>query len=121
MTTIVSIDNIVLRECKSLLKLWSVSDLNPRLEIQWSSRMKTTLGLAYPRRSLIRLNKVLSYKENRTLLLEAICHELAHLVIHDIYGISVNPHGSEWRSLIQKAGYEPRTSIPAIELTQVAE
>ena len=119
MTTIVSIDNIAIRECKSLLKLWSVCDLNPKLEIQWSSRMKTTLGLAYPNRSMIRLNKALANKKNRTLLLEAICHELAHLVIHNIYGISVKPHGSEWRSLILKAGYEPRISIPKIELIQV--
>jgi predicted SprT family Zn-dependent metalloprotease len=110
-------DSTIEIECKSLLKIWGINRKNFKITFEWSPRMKETLGFAFPARSLIRLNHSLASQQNVALLQEAICHELAHIVVYQLHGKTAKPHGEEWKSLIVRAGKIPRISIPRSELT----
>ena len=93
---------------------WSVLRGTPALEnvvsVQYSSRMTRSLGRCYPERRLIRLAKSL-LDGPRTTLEEALCHELAHIAVHELNSGKCRPHGPEWKDLMRKAGFEPRTRL----------
>jgi predicted SprT family Zn-dependent metalloprotease len=36
---------------------------------------------------------------------EVLCHEIAHAVVDHLYGTQAKAHGSEWRRLVEAAGY----------------
>lgn len=40
---------------------------------------------------------------------EILCHELAHAAVDFVYGTRAKAHGSEWRRLVEAAGYRPAT------------
>lgn len=44
---------------------------------------------------------------------EVLCHELAHVAVDYLYGKQVQPHGSEWRKLVESAGFTPAARLPA--------
>ena len=44
-------------------------------------------------------------------LLEVLCHEIAHLAVRDLHG-RCQPHGPEWAALVRAAGFKPRRRIP---------
>jgi predicted SprT family Zn-dependent metalloprotease len=90
--------------------LWQVAHLNLQPHVEISRRMTSTLGRVFPQRNLIRVNAEL--EGSGDLLLEVLCHEFAHLVVHTLHGRSVKPHGPEWSALVTRAGYPPRTAVP---------
>ena len=90
---------------------WGLPDLNTRLSVEFSVRMRRSLGTARVRRSSIRLNQLLKKPENRRLLQETLCHEAAHVAAVLLHGHRVKPHGPQWRQLVAKAGFPARTSI----------
>ena len=80
-----------------LLRSLGCGELAPRLRVCWSARLRSTAGLAFPRKTLITLNpRLREFGEDeveRTFL-----HELAHLVAQHRAGRRrVAPHGPEWR------------------------
>ncbi|UCF38374.1 MAG: SprT-like domain-containing protein [Acidobacteriota bacterium] len=96
------------RWLKDWSRKWNEPSLAQQTKVEFSNRMKVSLGRAYPRRMLIRLNKSLEPRRNLKLLREVLCHEAAHLTVHRQHGCSAKPHGEEWRQLIRLAGYNPR-------------
>jgi SprT protein len=59
---------------------------------------------ADPRDWHIRLNASLLATHPRAMLAETVPHEVAHVVIHRLYGRKVKPHGAEWRALMAAFG-----------------
>lgn len=90
---------------------WRLPDLLDQVTIEFSSRMRTSIGLCYPERSLIRLHPVVRELEER-LFLEILCHELAHVAVYRLFGRGAQPHGREWASLLNASGFSARTRLP---------
>ena len=62
-------------------------------------------GVAHLHENLLRFNLQL-YRENREdFLRQTVAHEVAHLVAHQLFGDSIQPHGEEWQ-LIMRGVYE---------------
>ena len=92
------------------LQLWDVENPQEVITVQFSQRMTRSLGRCYPGRKLIRLSeRLLHGSEN--LLKEALCHELAHIAVYELFGNACLPHGPEWQKLMRDAGFEPRTRL----------
>lgn len=105
------------RECLSTLGvLWKIESLEDRVAVKFSARMVRSLGNCRPDATLIRLNKVLANARNKKIFREVLCHEAAHAAVFLLYGKRCRPHGPEWRSLLLKARYKPRTKIPENEV-----
>ena len=97
-------------EVRSWLALWGVPELEGRLRIEWSWRLRRSLGRAFPQRCLVRLSPLL-LDSPRELLLEAVCHEVAHVAV-PLLSRSSRPHGRAWNELMQAARFVPRIRVP---------
>ena len=91
-------------------RLWGVPDLPDTVTVEFSRRFRTSLALCWPAEGRIRLSAHLE-NGDKALLEEVLCHELAHVAVHRLYGRWAKPHGPEWKGLVSRAGYEPRTKI----------
>ena len=91
-------------------EIWNVPDLLDSVSIEFSTRFRTSLGLCRPAQGRIRLADGLRNGDAH-LLEEVLCHELAHVAVHRLHGRRAKPHGPEWKSLLVKAGYEPRVRV----------
>ena len=87
--------------------LWGCSDLASSVAIQFSGRLKSSLGRTRVDVHKVSLNPLLT-SANEQLLDEVLCHELAHIAIYERFGASAKPHGPEWIALVRQAGFEPR-------------
>jgi len=96
---------------------WGVPGLEDRLTVEFSRRIRTTLGRCYPDRQTLRLADWLR-EAPAELFEEVLCHEAAHAAVFELYGAGPKPHGPEWRRLLTVAGFEPRVSLPANLLPQ---
>lgn len=81
---------------RTLLAALGCESLGATVHVVWNPRMRSTAGMAYPRRGLITLNPRLrefgDEEVDRTLR-----HELAHLLAHHRAGRRrIAPHGPEW-------------------------
>ena len=97
-------------------RLWQIPKLQEKIIIELSQRLRRSLGLARPAAGLIRLNPVLLQDANRDLLEETLCHEAAHVAVHEYHGPNCRAHGPEWRALMVAAGFRPRVKVPADEV-----
>jgi predicted SprT family Zn-dependent metalloprotease len=100
------LDLVFVNRTAKWLALWGVPELAREIRFEFSNRLSASLGISYPERGLIRLNISLLDQEQH-LLEVALCHELAHVVIHRKHGKSVRPHGPEWQTLMRDVGFEP--------------
>ena len=89
---------------------WGIPDLLESVSIEFSTRFRTSLGLCRPAQGRIRLAEGLRNGDAH-LLEEVLCHELAHVAVYRLHGRRARPHGGEWKELVSRAGYEPRTKI----------
>ena len=96
---------------RSWLALWGVPRLSESLTIEWSSRLQRSLGRAIPDRCLIRLSPIL-LTDRRDMMLEVVCHEVAHVVVPVLHGGPCRPHGREWAQLVHAAGFPSRSRAP---------
>src|SRR5438034_4497139 len=103
-------------DVRSWLALWRVPELEGRLRIEWSWRLRRSLGRAFPQRSLVRLSPLL-LDSPRELFAEAVCHEVAHVVAPLLRG-SGRPHGPAWHELVRAAGFVPRIRIPIVRVSR---
>jgi len=94
---------------------WGVPGLESRLSVYFSTRMSRSLGRCHPERKLIRLASWLREAPD-VLLAEVLCHEVAHVAVHELHGRDCRPHGIEWKTLMRTAGYQARTRIPENQL-----
>lgn len=90
-------------------KSWGVESLEERVNVVFSPRMVKSLGRCDLRSKTIRLNPRLKGRCGR-ILLEVLCHEAAHIAVHEKYGPSSSPHGEEWRRCVRQAGFAPRVT-----------
>ena len=90
--------------------LWEMSELPGLVRVEFSPRMKVSLGRCLPGRGIVRLNKKLK-SQPHAFVREVLCHELAHFVTHRRFGARVKPHGLEWQRLVELAGYQPNPRV----------
>jgi SprT protein len=55
----------------------------------------------------IRYNAALLEQEGDAFLQRTVPHEVAHLVVYQLYGRRVRPHGREWQQLMRQFGADP--------------
>ncbi len=92
------------KHARTLLAGLGCDALAATVRVVWNSRMRSTAGMAYPRRSQITLNPRLrefgDAEVDRTLR-----HELAHLLAHHRAGRRrIAPHGPEWARACRDLG-----------------
>ena len=103
---------------RDLCHIWDHPDISAEVQIFYSHRLRTSLGLADPINKQIKLNPCLQQAEDK-LVESVICHELAHIITFNRFGRRAKPHGHQWRLLMIAAGVEPRTTHPVTqELTR---
>ncbi len=94
----------LLGNARTLLCAVGASALAERVRVEWDSRLRTTAGLAFPGRSLVRLNPRLRTFGDEEIQ-RTLRHELAHLLAHDRAGRRrIAPHGAEWRRACSDLG-----------------
>ena len=52
---------------------------------------------------------------------EVLCHELAHAAVDHLHGTRAKPHGSEWRQLVEAAGFRPNARLPGTNAARAEE
>ena len=94
----------LLAEARALLRSAGAIALAEKLRVEWNSRMRSTAGLAFPSRSLVRLNpRLREFGEEE--IQRTLRHELAHLLAHERAGRRrIAPHGAEWRRACRDLG-----------------
>jgi len=90
--------------------LWGLPELEARVEVEFSPRLRVSLGRARPDTGRITLHEGL--RKSRTgFLLEVLCHEVAHVAAvlraQEAGQPTPQPHGPEWESLVLEAGFRP--------------
>ena len=90
---------------------WGLPGFEKTVRIEWSRRFRRSLGRVYLERRVVLVSAELAVAP-LTLLLEVLCHEVAHLAAWDLHGRRCQPHGPEWVALVRAAGFEPRRRIP---------
>lgn len=90
--------------------IWKLPDLTAGLDIQVSARLRRSLGRCDPRGGIVRLNPALLDSPGQ-LLIETLCHEVAHVAAFRLHGPKVRPHGREWAALMTAAGFKPQARV----------
>jgi SprT protein len=90
---------------------WKLDPKALRARVEFSPRLRTSLGVCYPEQRLIRLHPILAQPRHTELLEEVVCHEAAHIAAEIKAGKRVRPHGPEWKALVRQCGYEPKRGI----------
>jgi predicted SprT family Zn-dependent metalloprotease len=103
------------RLAAGLNSVWGVPDLEIRVRVQVSHRLRVSLGRSLPAKGVIRIAAFL-LDGPHPLLREVLAHEAAHVAVHILHGKRVRPHGPEWRSLMRRAALEPRLRVPIDEI-----
>jgi predicted SprT family Zn-dependent metalloprotease len=99
-------------------RAWDQPEAAAGVQVEFSPRMRSSLGRCYPDRRLIRLHQRLRSSDASPLLREVVCHEAAHIVAFERHGGEIRPHGPEWVRLVQAAEVPARTKIPCeVELS----
>jgi SprT protein len=62
-------------------------------------------GVAHLHENLLRFNPQLYRENSEDFLKQTVAHEVAHLVAHQLFGDTIQPHGEEWQ-LIMRGVYE---------------
>jgi len=100
--------------------LWDQPGLAAAVRVTSSGRLRTSLGLCRPGRAELVVARFL-LDGPESLLIEVLCHEAAHAVVHARHGRCVRPHGVEWRRLMEMAGYRGRARLPEARLAELPE
>lgn len=65
-------------------------------------------GTAHLQKNELRFNRFMYEQSPAEFLATVVPHEVAHLIVFQIYGDTVKPHGKEWQSVMVKVyGLEP--------------
>jgi predicted SprT family Zn-dependent metalloprotease len=98
-----------------LARTWR-SPVLSNIECVVNPRLSVSLGRYRPALRTIELNARL-FQAAWRLRQEVLCHEAAHAEVSWRFGPSARPHGPEWRNLMRRVGFEPRTAIPVSQQT----
>lgn len=94
------------RALRKWSKLWGAPGLAECVAISFSPRMKKSLGRTLAGSGKINLHAGL-LSAPRRFLLQVLCHESAHVAVVLLTRRRKQPHGPEWRKLVETAGYKP--------------
>jgi predicted SprT family Zn-dependent metalloprotease len=99
-------DQALAERCATLLLPLGAESLASLIRVQWSARLRSTAGLAYPARGLIKLNpRLRDFGEEA--VERTLRHELAHLLAQHRAGRRrIAPHGAEWRRACADLGLD---------------
>jgi predicted SprT family Zn-dependent metalloprotease len=97
--------------------LWRTPDLTQHVRISFSCRLRKALGRVRPQSGIITLNANLASRP-RSLLLEVLWHDAAHVAAYLLHGSRAKPHGPEWRTLVRAAGYQASAVLNCRSLPQ---
>lgn len=95
---------------------WGLPGFDSALSVEFSPRLRATLGRCRPHAGLILLHDGLRV-ELRRYLPKVLCHEAAHVAAYFLYGRQLAPHGPEWAALVEAAGFEPTVTAQSSSLT----
>jgi predicted SprT family Zn-dependent metalloprotease len=98
----------LLRDCGAR---WGLRGFAESVRVEWGRGFRRSLGRVHLERRLVRLSPELAVAPI-AVLLEVLCHEIAHLAVRDLHGGRCRPHGPEWMALVRAAGFEPRRRMP---------
>ncbi len=101
------------------LSEWGLMKLSGKVACCFNPRLRRSLGRCRSAAMSIELNPCLLLEANRSLLMETLCHEAAHVAAPLLYGRRIRAHGPEWRHLLARVGYRPRATIPASEVSGI--
>lgn len=62
-------------------------------------------GVAHLHDNMLRFNPQLYRENSEHFLRQTVAHEVAHLIAHQLFGATIQPHGEEWQ-LIMRGVYE---------------
>lgn len=96
-------------------RLWHTEPLADSLKITINPRLRASVGRCTPGRGRIHVAAFLLHAPE-ALVHEVLCHEVAHAAVLELYGEHKRPHGPEWRELMRRAGFTPRTTITTEQL-----
>jgi predicted SprT family Zn-dependent metalloprotease len=110
MASTVAMTDDLLGHVRTWARLWGVPGLDARLSIEWSRRLRRSLGRAFPQRGLVKLSAALRSAPAERVL-ETLCHEVAHIAVLELHGAPCRPHGPEWAALVRAAGFVPSVRL----------
>ncbi len=89
--------------------LWSRPNLGETVSTRFSARLSRSWARTNLSTRTITLASTL--RGDLARLEETLCHELAHIVAHDLIGRREGPHGRTWKELVRIGGFEPRLRL----------
>jgi predicted SprT family Zn-dependent metalloprotease len=98
--------------------MWDLSGLIGEVDVDFSTRLKSTWGRSRVDARRVRLHPDLE-TTHKHLLDEVLCHELAHIAVFEKFGPGKQPHGKEWTAFVRQAGFEPRLRLEGAEKASV--
>ena len=51
---------------------------------------------------------IMMNNDPKTFIDEVVTHEVAHYIVHEVYGRNVQPHGFEWKETMRMLGAQPK-------------
>lgn len=115
----IALQQAVMRCLRDKLQLarqhFSVEFPEPKIHYQ---QRGTCAGTAWLQAWEIRLNPVLLMENQQPFIDQVVPHELAHLLVFRQYG-QVQPHGCEWRWVMESVLLEPASRTHRFEIASV--
>ncbi|ADZ91408.1 SprT family zinc-dependent metalloprotease [Marinomonas mediterranea] len=88
------------RECMNIASQYFSTTLRtPSFNFKQKGR---AAGTAYLQKNEIRLNSYMYAQSPDEFIESVIPHEVAHIVVYQIYGSEVSPHGREWKAIMER-------------------
>ena len=75
-------------------------------------------GTAHLQRNIIKFNPILFNQNKETFFSQVVAHEVAHLVVYQLYG-KVRPHGREWQHIMSQVFNCPATTTHSLDIKDV--
>ncbi|WP_243730268.1 SprT family zinc-dependent metalloprotease [Marinomonas balearica] len=86
-------------ECMNIAsRYFRVKLSNPSFNFKQRGR---AAGTAYLQKNEIRLNSYMYEQSPDEFLNNVVPHEVAHIVVFQIYGLDASPHGKEWKAIME--------------------
>lgn len=89
--------------------LWLLEKYRKEVKVQFSDKLGVTAGYATYRTKLIELNTVLFLENTEEFFNRTIPHEVAHLVVNELYPSAKQHHGPEFRLVMSTYSADSKT------------
>lgn len=76
-------------------------------------------GVAYLQQNEIRFNPVLLQENGQEFIQQVVPHELAHVLVHQLFG-RIAPHGKEWKMVMEQVFGVPAETYHCFDTASVA-